>query len=259
MAFFVLLRSSVVSAHHPGIIGPVSHLGADTVIRVILAALLDGVNPTALGVLLFLCYRAKKRNYSAKRHVFLFLAGMLVTYVAAGVILRATYASFGPTLPVQIFQIIVAGLLFLSGLQELQKALSHDQQPQVSEVPSYVDGLLRRFDAAMEKGFSVVLGVVIGAVELFATGAIYLSFIQAVSYDRTAPWWVTVTMMAIYLVAFLVPIITAYSYRDALVGEMSAETMQRARRARAVTGSVFMLAAVFIAASAVVTIRAIEF
>lgn len=253
----VLAFPSTAYADHPGIIGPVTHLGVDTVIRVVLAALLDGVNPTAFGVLLFVCYRAQSnKSSSVKKQGFLFLAGLLTTYLAAGVVLRLTYSSFGPSIPIQIFQILIAGLLFMSGLQELIQAIKPEGKRLVT-LPKSFESILARFDKLSARGLTFVLGLIVGVLELFATGAIYLSFIQAVTYDPTAPWWVSVATMAIYLTAFLIPLLLAYSYRNILVGNISDKNMVRARRARGITGVVFMIAALFIAASSIVTIQAI--
>lgn len=255
IASFTVLPGRVY-ADHPGIIGPVTHLGPDTVIRVILAALLDGVNPTALGVLLYICSRSRQGASNVRRQVFLFLSGLISTYVLAGAVLRITYGSFGPSLPIQIFQILIAGFLFISGLQELQHALRPESK-KVTALPVFLETMSNRLNIVVNTGLTFVLGAIVGVLELFATGAIYLSFMQAVTYDSTAPWWVSIATMAIYLVVFLVPLLVAFSYRGILVGEVIDKNFARVRKARAITGIVFMIAALFIAASSIVTIQAI--
>jgi threonine/homoserine/homoserine lactone efflux protein len=107
----------------------------------------------------------------------------------------------------------------------------------------------------LDRGLAFPLGLLIGVLELFATGAIYLSFIQAVTYDQTAPWWVLAVMMTIYMVAFLVPLVLAYSYRGLLASDVQARDQRKARAAKGIIGTFFMAAEIFIAASAIVTIQ----
>lgn len=256
LAFGMLLVPASVLADHPGIIGPVTHLGGDTVLRVMLAALLDGVNPTALGIMLFICYRTKQQKLKPVKPVLLFLSGLLLVYIIAGIILRLTYSSFGPILPIQVFQILIATLLFLSGLREVEQAFKPSGKKLV-QLPKVINSSLARFDKLLKNNLVLLLGMFVGVVELFATGAIYLSFMQAITYDKTAPWWVTVVTMAIYVVTFMLPLLLAFSYRDTLLADASDKNLRRARRTRAVAGVIFMLAALFIAASAIVTIQAI--
>lgn len=249
----MIVQAPTAYADHPGIIGPVSHLGVETVIRVMLAALLDGLNPTAIGIMLFICYRAKKGQ--ATKQAVLYILGLLITYTFAGVLLRLTYSTFGPNIPIMVFQLIIAGLLFLSGLQELM--VDNSNSKKTFEIPEFLNKLLGRFDWLLNKGLSLIIGLIIGVVELFATGAIYLSFIQAVSYDKTAPWWVTVVTMIIYLAVFTIPLVVALSYRHLLIADGESITSARTQKVRKIAGVIFMLVAIVIAASAIVTIQAI--
>lgn len=252
-----VLPSVTVYADDPGIIGPVNHLGANVLVRVILAALLDGVNPSALGVLLLLCRRdATRRGERTGRSALAYIGGIVAVYVAAGLLLRSVYLNFGPSLPVMLFQIGVAGLLFLSGLNELIAAAKPDGTRFI-EAPAAVKSFMVSFTRLLDRGLAFPLGMLIGMLELFATGAIYLSFIQAITFDPTAPLWVLLVMMTIYVTAFLVPIVVAYSYRGLLGSDVTAKKAKGARLAKGIIGTFFMLAALFVAASAIVTIQAI--
>lgn len=258
LAGVLLWPGQVVLADHPGIIGPVNHLGFDVIIRVILAALLDGVNPSALGVLLLLCRRAMRRGeQQAVKSAAAYIGGILIVYVTVGVLLRSIYLSFGPSLPVMLAQIAIAGLLFLSGLQEIVAAV-RPQNARLIEAPPILQSLLSTLDKLLDRGLALPLGMFIGLLELLATGAIYLSFIQAITYDPTAPWWVLAVMMAIYLSAFLVPLVLAYSYRSLLASDIKTRDHRSTRLAKAIIGGLFMAAALFIAASAIVTIQALN-
>lgn len=251
-----LLLPATAYAHHPGIIGPVSHLGTDTVVRVVLAAVLDGINPSALGVLLLLCRRALLRGEKPAKTVLAYVGGILLVYIAAGVLLRTAYLNFGPSLPIMLFQIAIAGLLFLSGLHELIAAIK-PEKARLIEVPPAAKSFMEKLGVLLDRGLALPLGIFIGILELFATGAIYLSFIQAITYDPTAPKWVLVVMMAIYLTAFLAPLVLAYSYRGLLARDKDAGNQRGARIAKGIIGGFFMAAALFIAASAIVTIQAL--
>jgi hypothetical protein len=241
-------------AHHPGALGPINHLGPQQIAAVAAAALLDAMNPTALGVLLLILWQGGQSGRPVKRAAFYYIAGIMTTYLVAGNLLRNVYLNYGPSLAVQGIQTLLALFLFISGLNELLAAIK-PQSKRLIEVPDSINRWLNKFTGWMENGFAFPVGMAIGFIELFATGAIYLTFVQAITYDPTAPWWVLMTMMVIYLTVFILPLVVIILYQP-LVGMLADASDQstRARIARGILGALFMAAACFIAASAYVTV-----
>lgn len=241
-------------AHHPGALGPINHLGVKTALSVAGAALLDGMNPTALGVLLLILWQGVGTKSGSRKAALYFIAGLVTTYLAAGVLLRQVYLDFGPNLFVQAIQALLAMLLFLSGLSEVIAAIRPSGKRLV-EVPAAIKGRMEKATDWLNKGLAYPVGLLVGVVELFATGAIYLSFVQAITYDPTAPAWVLGAMILIYLAVFCLPMAAVVLYEplvELLLG--SKDVSVGARAVRGLVGALFMAAAIFIAASAYVTV-----
>lgn len=251
----VLLAPAAASAHHPGALGPINHLGLQQILAVAFAALLDGMNPTALGVLLLILWQGVRQEKSARKIGVYYVLGIISTYLFVGILLRSVYLNFGPSLVVQGLQALLALFLFASGLNELSEAVKPREKRLIIVPDSFKKGL-SKVTGWMEKGFAYPLGMLVGFIELFATGAIYLTFIQAITYDPTARWWVLLTLLAIYLVIFSLPMLAALIYKPLVEILMDKKSVTKASRtARGVVGLLFMAAAAFIAASAYITVQ----
>lgn len=244
-------------AHHPGALGPINHLGFSQIISVVGAALLDSINPTALGVLLLILWQGLSRGKSTKKAAYYYMAGIITAYLAAGILLRRVYLDFGPSLAVQGLQTLLALLLFYAGFSELVNAIKPHHK-KLLEIPEVVKKGASKFTDLMGKGFAYPVGIGFGFLELFSTGAIYLTFIQAITYDPSAPWWVLLTMMIIYLAAFALPMIAVLVYEPLVEALMTKNVSRISRIAKGTVGILFMVAAAFIAASAYVTVQSSE-
>lgn len=252
----LVLLPGVALAHHPGLLGPVTHLGWVTISKVVGVAALDAVNPTALGMLLLIMKGSLERGTKRLSTGFLYVAGIITIYAISGLVLRSAYLTYGPAIPILLFQAVLAFALFTSGLSETVGVLNPSGQS-ILHVPPAMLSLADRLMEYLEKGFAFPLGIMMGAIELFATGAIYLSFIQAVTYDPTARLLEVLALIVIYLFVFSLPLVALLFSREFVELSIGKKRLTKAGRlTRAVIGLLFMAAAVWIAASAYVTLQA---
>lgn len=238
-----LFTPFTASAHHPGIIGPLTHLGMQQIVVVLGASLIDAFNPTAFGVLALLLHQTVSKRKMLKTG-FLYLLGILLVYVAAGILLRESYMHGGPTLVLQTVQLVLACMLFYTGLGEIVRTVSDVQLPNF-------ESITKRLGGWVEKGFALPVGVFVGIVELFSTGAIYFSFIQALAFDPHATLEVHAALTALYLVGFLSPLLITLLFvqqassivRDVFAGKKKLVSI--------VIGSILILASMWVAIRAV--------
>lgn len=243
LLFVALLLPKSVLAHHPGIIGPLTHLGATQVVVVLGASLVDAFNPTAFGVLLLIIHQALTRISIIKTGL-LYLLGILAVYVSAGILLRESYIHGGPTFLLQSIQLVLACMLLYTGISELLRATSTIRLPGFEPV-------VNRLMPWLERGFAFPVGVGVGLVELFSTGAIYFAFIQALSFDPNATFEVYGTLMAVYLAGFLLPLVVALFFIRQVVPILSEVFRGERKRTSILIGIVLIFAAGWVAANAV--------
>lgn len=243
--FFVWFAlPSTVAAHHPGIIGPLTHLGLRQIVVVVGAALIDAFNPTAFGVLALIIHQTVSRK-AAITSGLMYLLGILLVYAVAGLLLRESYVHGGPTFVLQTIQLMLAGMLFYTGISEILRALSNIELPNFGAVAGRVSYYL-------EKGLALPVGIFVGVVELFSTGAIYFSFIQALAFDHNANLAVHGTLTVIYLIGFLLPLLLALIFVQQALPFFTEIFSGKKKTVSVMIGAILMLAAMWVA------IRAIE-
>ncbi|MFY9484573.1 MAG: hypothetical protein WAP74_03050 [Patescibacteria group bacterium] len=241
---------SLAFAHHPGALGPINHLGFTQIALTAIAALVDGINPTAFGVLLLLIRPgalSKNRSFAGV----LYIAGILTSYLVAGVGLWRLFENVGLTVATIGLQLILAFFLFIAGLKEIAPKLVTLPEKMAISLNHSI-GLIT---TALTRGFAYPLGVVIGFVELLGTGAIYTSFLQAISFDPTAPKTVVAAFMVIYLVVFLLPIVSLYLFSREVNNLWYGAASQLVHR---VVGLAFIGVALWIGINAYVTIEGLK-
>lgn len=243
-AFMLSAFPSVVAAHHPGIIGPLTHLGFRQVIVVLGAALIDAFNPTAFGALILIVHQTVSRKAVIKSGL-MYLLGILLVYVLAGLLLRESYVHGGPTFVLQTIQLILAGMLFYTGFSEILRALN------IVTLPGF-GAVVDRLSPYLERGFALPVGIFVGIIELFSTGAIYFSFIQALAFDHNANLAVHGTLTVIYLIGFLLPLLLALIFVQQALPFLTEIFGGKKKPISVMIGVVLILAASWVA------IRAIE-
>lgn len=242
-----LLLPESILAHHPGVSGPLTHLGIKQVVVVFGASLVDAFNPTAFGVLLLIIHQTTRR-VSMIRTGLLYLLGIFVVYVSAGIVLRESYVHGGPTFLLQSIQLVLACMLLYTGVSELLRAISPIRLPGFESVGN-------RLMPWLERGLVFPVGIGVGIVELFSTGAIYFAFIQALSFDPNATPEVYTALMAVYLAGFLLPLVAALFFIQQAVPVLTQVLRGERKKTAVIIGVILIVAAGWVGGNAIDGLR----
>jgi cytochrome c biogenesis protein CcdA len=168
---------------------------------VVVAALIDSINPCAIGVLLFLMAVLLSMG-SAKRAL---RAGLIYSFVIFVVYLAA---GFGIMRLIGVFDIldtvrIVAGaLILIGGLIEIKDYFWEDRGFSL-KIPSGTKPVLEKLIRKGTLPAIVVLGVLVALVELPCTGGIYLGILGLISDGGS----LGTLYLVVYNLVFILPLI----------------------------------------------------
>ncbi len=172
---------------------------------VVTTAVIDSINPCAIGVLLLLLSTLLVMRQT-KQKMFLFgltyIGAVFVTYILAGLGLM-TFLSQIPLVVAAYISISVASVLTLAGLVEIKDFLWYGKGFSLSIAPSMAKKIN---EYAMKITFPglLFLGAFVAAVELPCTGGPYLAIILLLSqhFDLTA-----LGLLVFYNFIFVLPLI----------------------------------------------------
>ncbi len=175
---------------------------------VIGAAVVDSINPCAFGVLIFLlAYLAEtvKKKAMMLVHGFIYIFGVFVTYLVAGLLLLPVIQKLGSFSTISYY--VLAGIIFLAGLVEIKDAFWYGKWGfSLSIFPSEA----RRIETYVKKVSNkpltaFLLGVFVALVELPCTGAVYLAVLSLMSFGGAAIN--EVVFLLLYNIIFVLPLI----------------------------------------------------
>jgi len=203
---------------------------------VIVAALIDSINPCAFGVLLFLMAVLLSMG-SAKRAL---RSGMIYTFVIFSVYLAAGFGIMkfaGDFLALGNVKIFVGVVILLGALIEFKDFFWGGKGFSLA-IPKGAKPWLERY-ARKGSFFSlIVLGVLVALVELPCTGGIYLAILSLIADSGMKG----VIYLVLYNVIFVLPLIliSYFVYKGAKV-EVVNEWVQRNKRFMRLAAGIVML------------------
>jgi cytochrome c biogenesis protein CcdA len=173
---------------------------------VIGAALIDGINPCAFGVLIFmLAYLAKtatKRKMLLNGFTYIFF--VFLTYLGAGLILLPIIRKLAGFSVVSYY--IIAGIVGLAGLLEIKDYFWYGKWFSLGIIPSEAERIKRYVKHIGDKWYtSAFLGTFVALVELPCTGAVYLAVLALMSLSGVT--FGNITFLTIYNIIFVLPLI----------------------------------------------------
>lgn len=172
---------------------------------VVATAILDSINPCAIGVLILMISVLLAKKQSAKRMLILgglYIFSIFVVYLLAGLGLIYFFASI-PLAFAEYVTIGVASLVISAGILEVKDFYWYGLGPSLN-IPVYFSKKLDKLAARTTIIGIIILGAFVAAVELPCTGAPYLAIITLLSqyFDATAFW-----LLVFYNVIFVAPLI----------------------------------------------------
>ncbi|MBP2134394.1 cytochrome c biogenesis protein CcdA [Methanomicrobium sp. W14] len=177
---------------------------------VCLAGLLDGINPCAFAVLIFLLISLNKAG--SKKFVILtgfsYIAGVYIIYILAGLGIMSAVSVSGFAGPFSV----AAGLIaVVAGIISLYEGISEKAAVSL-RVPEFTKGIIaERAKKATVPG-AFVLGILAGGFELPCTGGIYLAVLgllsSSVAFGRGFLYLVLYNLMFVLPLAAIVLLVS---------------------------------------------------
>ena len=175
-----------------------------TIWAVIVAALIDSINPCAFGVLLFLL-ASLLRMGSSKRALRAGLVYSLVifaTYFLVGVALYKVIESFSSNSWFYWFYVAVACLIFVLGLLQLKDIFWYGKGLTL-RIPLSAKPIIEKFMGNPSLIVIIILGVLVSLFELPCTGEVYLGILTLMSLHE----FFSLTYLFIYNLIFVLPLV----------------------------------------------------
>ena len=176
-----------------------------TVLTVIITALVDSINPCAIGVLILLISLMLATKQSAVRMFFLsslYIITVGVIYFIAGLGLVQFLHSI-PLVVTMILSVTAAIVLVIGGLIEIKDCFWYGSGFSL-QIPARAVKTIHKMSKKISIFGIIFLGFFVAAVELPCTGGPYLAITLLLShhFDTTA-----VLLLALYNIIFIVPLI----------------------------------------------------
>lgn len=188
------------------------------------AAIVDSINPCAIGVLVFLlAYLSKHFKKPSKiiLHGLTYIFAVFVTYLVAGLLLLPIISGFGK-MSVNVYASL-GTLVILAGLLELKDFFWYQKGPSLALFPGAANRIkiyTNKISESLAGAFA--LGVFVALVELPCTGAVYLAVLSLLTLSGAS--MPSVTALLLYNFIFVLPLIIilfviAYGADAAIVEE----------------------------------------
>ena len=172
------------------------------------AGLIDGINPCAFGVFIFLlAYLAKTaKNNKGKMilHGLTYIFAVFLTYFLVGLLLLPIISQLGQTFV--ILYIVLATIIIIAGLLEIKDYFWYGKWFSLSIFPKEAERIKKYGKKISGKLYIVFfLGVFVALVELPCTGAVYLAVLSLMSLSGLTIG--NFTFLIIYNLLFVLPLI----------------------------------------------------
>src|SRR3989344_4717203 len=170
------------------------------------AALIDGINPCAFGVLIFLLAYLTKTAH--KSHMLfnglVYIFFVFLTYLAAGLVLLPILRSLAGFSVVSYY--VIAGVIALAGLLEIKDFFWYGKWFSLGIIPSEAERIKKYVRKVGDSPLtSAFLGTFVALVELPCTGAVYLAVLALMSLSGVTVN--NVLFLLIYNAIFVLPLV----------------------------------------------------
>lgn len=171
------------------------------------ASLIDSINPCAFGVLIFLLTylsAAARRKVHILSHGLIYILGVFITYLVAGLILLPIIKKLGAFSVISY--LVIAAITILAGLLELKDFFWYGRGISLSIFPSEVERIKLYVKKVGDSSITAfLLGVFVAIVELPCTGAAYLAVLALMSLSGLTVF--NIAFLSIYNLIFVLPLI----------------------------------------------------
>lgn len=176
-----------------------------TIGTVVITALIDSINPCAIGVLILLLSTLIVLRKSRQKLLFfglVYISAVYVTYFSAGIGLTYFLATI-PLVIAQYISLFVAGLVVVGGVIEVKDFFWYGKGISLAISPKHAKKI-HELTKEMSLPSLLFLGVFVAAVELPCTGGPYLAITLLLSQNFN---FAAVVMLAGYNLIFVLPLV----------------------------------------------------
>ena len=172
------------------------------------AGLIDGINPCAFGVLIFLlAYLAKTAKGNKGKmllHGLTYIFAVFLTYFLVGLLLLPVIRQFGQASVV--IYIVLSIIIIIAGLLEIKDYFWYGKGFSLSIFPKEAERI-KKYGKKISGRlyFAFFLGVFVALVELPCTGAVYLAVLSLMALSGLTVG--NFTFLLIYNLLFVLPLI----------------------------------------------------
>ena len=172
------------------------------------AGLIDGINPCAFGVLIFLlAYLAKTAKGNKGKmllHGLTYIFAVFLTYFLVGLLLLPVIRQFGQASAV--IYIVLSIIIIIAGLLEIKDYFWYGKGFSLSIFPKEAERI-KKYGKKISGRlyFAFFLGVFVALVELPCTGAVYLAVLSLMALSGLTVG--NFTFLLIYNLLFVLPLI----------------------------------------------------
>jgi len=217
---------------------------------VLVAALIDSVNPCAFGVLIFLMASLLGMG-SARRALragLIYSLVVFVVYFFMGWGLYNVIDKFSSSSGFYYFYLVVAGVIFLLGLLQLKDVFWYGKGVTL-RISSKVKPIIERFMAKGNLTSIIILGVIVSLFELPCTGEIYIGILTVMSIHKTFG----LGYLLVYNLIFVLPlvILTYLIYRGTSTKKLQTWTVSNRKYMKLISGLLLLGLASYIFVKAI--------
>ena len=172
---------------------------------VITTALVDSINPCAIGVLILLISTLIVMHNQRSKMLavgLIYILAVYITYFLAGIGLLLFIQKLGIAQPLSVF---VGSLVIILGLIEIKDFFWYGKGISLSIAPRYVKYIEKRAKNLTTWG-AILLGAFVAAVELPCTGGPYLAITTWIAQSKVIPVKALIYLL-VYNFIFVLPLI----------------------------------------------------
>jgi cytochrome c biogenesis protein CcdA len=175
-----------------------------TIPLVIAAALVDGINPCAFAVLIFLMLSLMSLD-SRKRMLMVgavFISAVFLFYFFSGLGLFSVIQFAGIS---RLISLVAAVIALAAGAISILSVVRGEQGPALLSIPESKKGIIDKYIQKGSLPAAFIVGVLVGMFELPCTGGIYLAILALLSNQMTLT--AGVPYLLVYNFFFILPLI----------------------------------------------------
>ena len=176
---------------------------------IIIAALIDSINPCAFGVLIFLLATmlSTATPKRALKYGLIYILVIFIVYFSAGLGIMKILNEFTGILN---YVFIIAGILvFIGGLIEIKDFFWYGKGVSL-RIPVRMKPLLERLTQKGTLPVVILLGFIVALVELPCTGGIYLAILSLMNINKSFGIQYLLLYNLIYVLPLIIMVIIAY-------------------------------------------------